>query len=86
MGAFVIYFKARYRLRIGLNVAYCMKECALELQHLSYCFSVDEIEAAHSLAFNPSGDKLYCGFKNSIRIFNTNLPGRQCETRNLKGE
>ncbi|XP_021939349.1 telomerase Cajal body protein 1 isoform X2 [Zootermopsis nevadensis] len=46
--------------------------------------AVDEVEAAHSLAFSPSGEKLYCGFKNSIRIFNTNNPGRQCETRNLK--
>lgn len=46
--------------------------------------AVDEVEAAHSLAFSPSGEKLYCGFKNAIRIFNTDLPGRQCEMRNLK--
>jgi hypothetical protein len=38
------------------------------------------------LAFSPSGEKLYCGFKNAIRIFNTDLPGRQCEMRNLKCE
>jgi hypothetical protein len=54
--------------------------------HLFNCFSVDEVEAAHSLAFSPCGEKLYCGFKNVIRIFNTNLPGRHCETRNLKRE
>ncbi|XP_069689698.1 telomerase Cajal body protein 1 isoform X2 [Periplaneta americana] len=46
--------------------------------------SVDEVEGAYSLAFDPSGEKLYCGFKNVVRIFDTNLPGRQCETRKLK--
>ncbi|KAJ9591397.1 hypothetical protein L9F63_002003 [Diploptera punctata] len=45
---------------------------------------VDEIESANSLTFSPSGEKLYCGFKNFIRVFNTNYPGRECTIRNLK--
>jgi hypothetical protein len=67
------------RVGVGLNMEVFTKL-------LFYCCSVDEVEAAHSLAFSPSGEKLYCGFKNAIRIFNTNIPGRQCETRNLKCE
>jgi hypothetical protein len=56
------------------------------VKHVFYCCSVDEVEAAYSLAFSPCGEKLYCGFKNAIRIFNTDLPGRKYETRNLKCE
>ncbi|KAE8741756.1 hypothetical protein FOCC_FOCC012704 [Frankliniella occidentalis] len=45
---------------------------------------VDEVEAARSIAFDPTGEKLYCGFKNCVRVFDVSLPGRQCNTRNLK--
>eukprot|EP00058_Branchiostoma_floridae_P007867 XP_002593355.1 hypothetical protein BRAFLDRAFT_277111 [Branchiostoma floridae] len=42
---------------------------------------MDEVVAAHSLTFNPEGNKLYCGFNKTVRIFETNRPGRECETR-----
>nr|CAG4643987.1 EOG090X06W9 [Lepidurus arcticus] len=45
---------------------------------------VDEVTAAYSVAFDPSGTKLYCGFDRSIRIFYVNQPGRDCETRYTK--
>lgn len=41
---------------------------------------LDEIVAAHGLAFSVDGQKLYCGFKNMIRIFDVSIPGR-----NFKG-
>ena len=45
------------------------------------CFDhLDEVVAARSLCFNPSGDKLVAGLKNQIRIFDVAIPGRQCET------
>ncbi|XP_067014446.2 telomerase Cajal body protein 1 [Anabrus simplex] len=46
---------------------------------------VDEIEHANSVAFSPSGEKLYCGFRNRVRVFDTCQPGRDCTTRSLKG-
>ncbi|XP_019616447.1 PREDICTED: telomerase Cajal body protein 1-like [Branchiostoma belcheri] len=42
---------------------------------------MDEVVSAHSLTFNPEGSKLYCGFNKTVRIFETNRPGRECETR-----
>ncbi len=45
------------------------------------CFNhLDEMEAARSLCFNPSGSKLVAGMKNQIRIFDTAIPGRDCDT------
>ena len=38
------------------------------------------MEAARSLAFDPSGTKLYAGMKNQIRIFDVSIPGRDCDT------
>nr|CAG4651854.1 EOG090X06W9 [Triops cancriformis] len=45
---------------------------------------VDEITAAYSVAFDPSGAKIYCGFDRCIRIFDVSQPGRDCVTRNTK--
>ncbi|KAK7864408.1 hypothetical protein R5R35_000450 [Gryllus longicercus] len=47
--------------------------------------SVDEIEHAFSVAFNLTGEKLYCGFKKRLSVFHTASPGSTCENRNLKG-
>merc|ERR1712001_702016 len=45
------------------------------------CFNhLDEMEAARSLAFDPSGTKLYAGMKNQIRIFDVSIPGRDCDS------
>ena len=41
---------------------------------------LDELVAARSLAFNPSGTKLLAGLKNQIRIFDVSVPGRDCDT------
>ena len=43
---------------------------------------LDEMVAARSLNFHPTGHKLIAGLKNQIRIFDVNLPGRDCETFN----
>ncbi|KNC78021.1 hypothetical protein SARC_09532 [Sphaeroforma arctica JP610] len=37
---------------------------------------LDEVEAPKSVAFNPDGTKIYCGFEKMIRIFDTSRPGR----------
>lgn len=42
------------------------------------------MEAARSVAFDPCGERLYCGFKNCVRIFDVGVPGRSCSNRNLK--
>ena len=45
------------------------------------CFDhLDEMVAARSLRFNPSGSKLVAGLKNQVRIFDVAIPGRDCET------
>jgi hypothetical protein len=40
----------------------------------------DEVTAAYSLAFDPGGSRLYCGFNRSIRAFDVARPGRDYET------
>ena len=42
---------------------------------------LDEVVAAYSLCFNPTGDKIYAGFDRAVRIFDLSRPGRQCELR-----
>ena len=42
---------------------------------------LDEVTAPHSLAFNPSGARLYCGFDRCVRVFDVSRPGRQCDVR-----
>ena len=45
------------------------------------CFDhLDEMVAARSLNFDPSGHKLIAGLKNQIRIFDVNVPGRDCQS------
>ncbi|GFO31817.1 WD repeat-containing, antisense to tp53 [Plakobranchus ocellatus] len=39
----------------------------------------DEITSAYSLSFNPSGSRLFGGFKKAIRIFDTDYPGKKCQ-------
>lgn len=45
--------------------------------------SVDHLEqyiSAHSINFNPSGEKIYAGFRKGIlRIFDTSSPGSDCQ-------
>jgi len=38
---------------------------------------VDEITAAFSISFNCDGTRIYCGYKNMIRTFETELAGRE---------
>ena len=39
----------------------------------------DELEAANSVTFNPSGDKVYCGSTRMIRCFDVANPGKACD-------
>ncbi|XP_077254008.1 transducin/WD40 repeat-like superfamily protein [Tasmannia lanceolata] len=41
--------------------------------------SMDEITAAFSVAFNPSGTKIFAGYNKSIRVFDIHRPGRDFE-------
>ncbi|KAL8151277.1 hypothetical protein V2J09_021085 [Rumex salicifolius] len=38
--------------------------------------AMDEITAAYSIAFNPSGTKLFAGYNKSLRVFDIHRPGR----------
>jgi WD40 repeat protein len=42
---------------------------------------LDELSSAHSLAFDVTGQHLYAGLKNELRIFDVSVPGRKCVTR-----
>ena len=42
---------------------------------------LDEITSAHSVAFDPSGSKIYAGFERAIRVFDVGRPGRHCDLR-----
>ncbi|KAL6423170.1 hypothetical protein ACFW04_010090 [Cataglyphis niger] len=45
---------------------------------------VDEIEASLSVQFINSGREIWCGFKNAVRTFDTDRPGRQTSTIQFK--
>lgn len=45
---------------------------------------VDEIEASLSVQFVNSGREIWCGFKNAVRTFDTDRPGRQTSTIQFK--
>ncbi|KAL5579318.1 hypothetical protein UlMin_011760 [Ulmus minor] len=38
--------------------------------------AMDEIAAAFSIAFNPSGTKIFVGYNKSVRVFDLHCPGR----------
>jgi telomerase Cajal body protein 1 len=44
----------------------------------------DELEAALSVCFSPDGQCIYGGYKKSINIFTTSVPGRDYDTINIK--
>jgi WD40 repeat protein len=39
--------------------------------------AMDEIAAAYSIAFNPTGSKLYCGYNKTLRVFDIARPGKE---------
>ncbi|KAG8376846.1 hypothetical protein BUALT_Bualt09G0106300 [Buddleja alternifolia] len=41
--------------------------------------AMDEIAAAFSIGFNPTGTKIFAGYNNTIRIFDIHRPGRDFE-------
>lgn len=43
----------------------------------------DEIASSHSISFNHDGSKIYCGFNNCIRIFDSARPGRQFREQSI---
>ena len=42
---------------------------------------VDELAAAHCVAFSPFGEKIFAGFERMVRVFDTATPGRDHEDR-----
>ena len=52
------------------------------MQKYFRCYdNVDEVVAARSVTFDPTGQKLYVGLKSEISIFDVNVPGRKCIKR-----
>ncbi|KYO29647.1 telomerase Cajal body protein 1 isoform A [Alligator mississippiensis] len=53
-----------------------------ELRATYRCYNhLDELTAAHSLCFTPDGAQLFCGSDKTVRVFDTERPGRTCEVR-----
>lgn len=46
--------------------------------------AVDEIEAALSLCYSPNGSQIYAGYKKTVKIFDTNRPGRDYQTLGIR--
>lgn len=46
--------------------------------------NADELEAALSVTFSADGQKIFAGYKKSIKVFDTNIPGRDYKVFNLK--
>lgn len=51
---------------------------------ITHVYRVDEVTHAYSLAFSPDGNKIFAGFMSELKVFSTDIPGRQCTARNLK--
>lgn len=51
---------------------------------MEFFLSLDQLVSAYSVAFDSAGEKIFCGFEKSIRIFDLTKPGRECAVRNLK--
>lgn len=47
--------------------------------------AVDEVESALSLCYSTDGSRIYAGYRKTIKIFNTDRPGRDYETLENKG-
>jgi hypothetical protein len=56
----------------------------VDIIHHFFSFRVDEIEAAICVQFTNFGGQVWSGFKNALRTFDTNRPGRQIDTIYLK--
>lgn len=41
----------------------------------------DELTAAVSIAFSPTGERLFCGYNRTVRVFDVSRPGRDCDER-----
>lgn len=46
--------------------------------------AVDEVETALSVMFSSAGDHVIGGYKKTIKIFQTNVPGRDCSSFAIK--
>lgn len=42
---------------------------------------LDEVTAAYSTIFDPTGSRIYAGYERTIRCFDVTRPGRECLTR-----
>ena len=42
---------------------------------------LDEVDAANSVVFEPSGRFIYAGYERAVRVFDVTRPGRAIETR-----
>ena len=45
--------------------------------------AVDNLESAQSVAFTPDGERILAGFNRYIKMFHTNVPGREYDTMRL---
>ena len=64
----------------------CYESILYNSLSLSLSLSQEEMVTPHSLCFNSDGTKLYTGFQNCIRIYDTGRPGRQYETKTTYGK
>lgn len=67
------------------DVCILIREVQHLMLHTDFVFSFDEVMSALSVAFNLSGTRIYSGFNHAVKIFNTEVPGRDCDTISIKG-
>lgn len=72
------YANFNFELKI-IYVTFCLFFACFHLLifALFYFFRVDEVEAAVSVQFVNQATEIWCGFKNFLRTFDVNRPGRQ---------
>ena len=71
--------------RLAVSWTSLSSKPACDISLSSSVSSVDEVAAAYSVAFDPAGERLYAGLDGCLSVFDVSRPGRQIETRKMKG-
>ncbi|KAK9267315.1 hypothetical protein L1049_009738 [Liquidambar formosana] len=62
---------------MGFSMGTPILSCIMKLRCTYRAYdAVDEITAAFSIAFNPTGTKIFAGYNKSFRVFDIHRPGR----------
>ena len=51
------------------------------IHYLYLTYAQDELDAAYCLTLTEDGTKIYAGYKQMIRVFDIDHPGKNCRSR-----